>query len=271
MTDQAFNDQMGAIWASNAVLRDRLIAERRQAMAAAVQSLDEFVKAAGCPGYVGGDAATLSGSCFMVQPNVPIPWRVPELAKPDDFEIGTAARAVRIAAEAAGRRRVIDADPRLSEAAKVNDIAAVSNKARGELEKLRAEAVKARSEIETAAANFYGVPRAKDTIEQMEDAEVRQWFAQQSGEANAKLFGEIAEGQHERVLLALMRSPVPQEARYGQPIQAYWRDLQAKRDPIKAEAIELRRERVEFLEMALDGAMASIPRNPATKPPAVTA
>lgn len=93
------------------------------------------------------------------------------------------------------------------------------------------------------------VPKLEATYTAMavEDAEARSWWRSQPAEERAKLMKRIeSEPGHERLMIALMRSPVPQLEHEVQFVADVWKRLKRQDNPGQALAIDRGRANVEW-------------------------
>lgn len=223
------------------------IQETEQQTYDAIQSLSAEVIANGGQPW--------NGVTFLVAPGLAISFKPPFATSVEHVEFHIASRAVRLASEAAGQRRLIGSNERLSPAAKVADIAAGNAKALIAFEQPQKMLDKATQECQQAEVALYTPPRPVDVIEAMEDREIRDWLGSHP-DAQAETFRE---GVPHRCLLAIMRSPTPLNPAIAKMATHAWRTSVEARDAIAANAVAMRLERVEFARLALLHATQTIP------------
>jgi hypothetical protein len=190
-----------------------------------------------------------------------IAWRPPAGSTPAMPEVNLGAAAIRIAANAARDVARIDADARLSETAKRDDTAAVSRRAFTALAELEQKVEANAREHASLRAQVLGVPplAAGDTAEAIVDGECRAWVRGLSREEQARLGVELANGEHTRLLQALVRSAMPLPPYMKDLLPAAVRAAQYKANPERVEGIEARAERVEWLGEVVRQAYAATP------------
>lgn len=95
----------------------------------------------------------------------------------------------------------------------------------------------------------------------VEDAEIRRWWGAQPGKARAKLLERIdTEPGHERLMIALMRSPVPVGLDYEiTAVRATWNRTRRLDNPAAAVAIDTDRAALEWARRALSTAAGIAP------------
>jgi hypothetical protein len=98
-------------------------------------------------------------------------------------------------------------------------------------------------------AALLAVPKLENTYTAMavEDVEARQWWREQPVEERAKLLKRIeSEPGHERLMIALMRSPVPQLDLEVKFVADVWKRAKRLENPAEALAIDAGRQGVEW-------------------------
>jgi hypothetical protein len=88
---------------------------------------------------------------------------------------------------------------------------------------------------------------SSNTVAAVEDREIRDWWRGQSPEARHALMGKMkAEPGNERLMIAMLRSPIPQLDHEVSFMRDLWNQLARLNDPGKAASIEVGRAQVEW-------------------------
>jgi hypothetical protein len=98
------------------------------------------------------------------------------------------------------------------------------------------------------------VPRIEQTytVAAIEDREIRDWWRQQPAKERAEMLKRIeSEPGHERFLIAMMRSPVPQLDHEVNFVADVWKRMKRLESPGKALAIDRGRANVEWARRGL--------------------
>lgn len=103
--------------------------------------------------------------------------------------------------------------------------------------------------VDKLERELLAVPKLEQTYTAMaiEDREIRDYWRQQPAEERAKLLKRIeSESGHERLMIALMRSPVPQLEHEVQFVADVWKRFKRQENPGQALAIDRGRANVEW-------------------------
>lgn len=180
-------------------------------------------------------------------------WRPPHGLEPGSEVAHLAAKAIRAISDRDSRVKKIANDVRLSDAAKKADSEKIVDEVEAKVEGMMAEAKKVIDEFEKFRSSVFAVPALEPTnaVEAINDREVRDFFNTLSTEQRLTHFNEMQAGQHERVLLALMRSPLPLKGSIANSVQVIWDDYVRRTRPDAARSADFRAVHVDWLKTVL--------------------
>ena len=188
-----------------------------------------------------------------------IGWRSPEAVTLDDRELHLAASLVRNLTSHAAQIAQVERDPDLSDSAKARKIEVIGNEARTRAEGIEREAMDVLAAVERAQASL-APPRAADAIEATEDGEVRAHVRSLAAEAQTALAQTLMDGKDDRILLALMRSPLPLTGVLAEALPEAWRRHVGRSDPDRSRALARGKELSEWLGVILEQTHGALPR-----------
>lgn len=191
-----------------------------------------------------------------------VAWAPPESCDPHNSsdEVHVAAEAVRILTNAAARVRQVQADPRLSMAAKSEDAARVwaNAAARADAILLKAEAEAERFRAYERA--FFAPEPVAEAVAELRDWQQREWFERLAADKVPDLVEAMGRGEHPDLLRALLRSPVPVPHGVQQLLSRLWEQYLERTRPNDLRAIKARRQRVDWLLEVARQVASAIPR-----------
>lgn len=226
------------------------------AMQEFTNKLSQTVRDNGGRGLMDGTGA------MMIRDGKAISWNPPEGSAVDHAEVGSAARAIKLVSDLTALAAATDADPRLSDSAKAQDIDKAIDRAADELQIVENGIDMHATQLAEFEREFYGLARPADPVAVMEEQEIRGWF--RTLDASARL--SALRDAPANVIAALVRSPIPLPKDASDIANASWRALRDSQDPAKAKAIAGRLERIAWARTVLDHARLAMPKKRAPKP-----
>lgn len=168
--------------------------------------------------------------------------------------VQTFERALTALATMAETTDQIQSDQRLSEVGKKERIDPVRLEGLSQIAGLSTQVDDFEAHTNQMEAQLHKVPALDPAHHAMalEDREIRDWLRSQAGADRAGVLQRMASdpGQ-ERLLLAILRSPIPQSDHEVELARTAWNRRAAERDPAMALAVEQRRSVIEWSRSGL--------------------
>ena len=160
-------------------------------------------------------------------------------------------------------------DRHLSDEGRAAKLASGWARVRESLNQLTGVLVAEAPQIDAIEKQVLSVPAIEpsDAAKALQDVEIRRWFTDLTPEARIKYAQEMYAGQHEDVIAALVRSPIPGVTR--EFAKAAWRAVIERKEPQRVQGISKRRDRLEWAKAAarcVEDRMSQWQRNNSPQP-----
>jgi hypothetical protein len=131
-------------------------------------------------------------------------------------------------------------DTKLSPSGRIEKLAPIRTATVKTIAKAGADVASIGQAVHKSASEFYAPVKlaVNDAVSASEDRELRDHWKASPTPKRTVLLGEMQNGQHERLLQALTRSPVALEKHEASLVQACWLDNITKRDPKRAAEVQ---------------------------------
>jgi len=197
---------------------------------------------------------------------IAVAFDFPSAAEVDDPRVGAAARIVRAAATLHGELAAIEADKDRSPEWKQREAAKANERGAAALAAERAAATVLVDAFDAFDLREAAVPAlaATDIGGALTDNEVRMYLRGLSSDDANKLAQAIAEGQHPRMVEAILRAPVPLPEVLTRTAAAAFVDAQERKDPQAARLRETARRVNDALRMTTAHSAGALPASART-------
>jgi hypothetical protein len=127
--------------------------------------------------------------------------------------------------------------------------------------------------LQTREADFYAPPKltASDVQAGLEDRELRDSWRTSPTSKRTQMLQQMQAGHNERMLAALVRSPIPLETHEGALVKDAWAATVEKREPKKAGELKAARANQDWADSVVRAAAQYAPRATGLTPAEITA
>lgn len=144
-------------------------------------------------------------------------------------------------------------DPHLTPAGRAHKLAPERLKALTKVATLAGDMHLWRNAVANDEQKLFGAPAPTSAVDVAIDREIRDTIRAMAPDEKAKFFQKLQNGEFDRVVLALMRSPFPGELGSAEKIaHAVWHDTVRRREPEKAAELDINKAALEWGTGVLD-------------------